>query len=68
MLDDIELTEEYKPKYRKIHIVACGTAYHAGVIAKYIIEKRQQDPCKVDVASQIQVQGILLLQIKIWLL
>lgn len=54
VLDDIELTEEYVKNIGKIHIVACGTAYHAGVIAKYIIEKTARIPVEVDVASEFR--------------
>lgn len=39
-------------KYNKFHIVACGSAYHAGLIGKYLIEKYSNIPTLVDVASE----------------
>jgi glucosamine--fructose-6-phosphate aminotransferase (isomerizing) len=41
-------------KYRKIFIVACGTAYYAGVVGKYIIEKLARVPVEVDIASEFR--------------
>lgn len=37
---------------RNIHIVACGTSYHAGLVAKYGIERLAKLPCSVEVASE----------------
>jgi len=39
-------------KLKKISIVACGTAYHAGIFGKYVIEKLARLPVMVDVASE----------------
>jgi len=38
----------------KIFIVACGTAYHAGMVGKYIIEKLAKIPVEVDIASEFR--------------
>lgn len=54
VLDDISLTAEDLKKYRKIHITACGSAYHVGVVGKYIIEKLTRIPVEVDVASEFR--------------
>ena len=43
----------------KIFIVACGTAYHAGVIGKYVIEKLARIPVEVDVASEFRYRDPL---------
>jgi glutamine---fructose-6-phosphate transaminase (isomerizing) len=40
------------PKIRGVHIVACGTSYHAGMIARYYIEQWARVPCAVEVASE----------------
>jgi glucosamine--fructose-6-phosphate aminotransferase (isomerizing) len=40
------------PKVRQIHIIACGTSYHAGLIAKYWIEDLARIPVSVEVASE----------------
>jgi len=54
VLDDIKITKEELEKIQKIFIVACGTAYHAGVVAKYVIEKLARIPVEVDVASEFR--------------
>ena len=44
-------------KPEKIYIVACGTAYHAGVVGKYIIEKLLRIPVEVDIASEFRYRN-----------
>lgn len=39
---------------KKIFIVACGTAYHAGIVGKYYIEKMARIPVEVDIASEFR--------------
>lgn len=39
-------------KARNVHIVACGTSYHAGLVARYFIEQYAKLPCSVEVASE----------------
>ncbi len=58
-LDDISLTKEDLDRYRKIYIVACGTAYHAGLIGKRVIEKFARIPVEVDVASEFRYRDPL---------
>ena len=53
-LDGISLTKEDLDKINKIYIVACGTAYHAGLVGKFIIEKLAKIPVEVDVASEFR--------------
>ncbi|NLD11788.1 MAG: glutamine--fructose-6-phosphate transaminase (isomerizing) [Clostridiales bacterium] len=53
-LDGISLTREDLEKFDKISIVACGTAYHAGLVGKYAIEKMARMPVEVDVASEFR--------------
>lgn len=53
-LDDIKLTAEDLKNIDKIFIVACGTAYHAGMVGKYIIEKLARIPVEVDIASEFR--------------
>ena len=43
-------------KYQKIHIVACGSAYHAGLIGKYLFEKYCHIETKVEIASEYRYQ------------
>lgn len=52
VLDGISFTEEDVKNINKIFIIGCGSAYHVGVIAKYVIEKYCRKPCEVTVASE----------------
>lgn len=52
--NDILLEGISLEKPEKIAIVACGTAYHAGVVGKYIIEKLLRIPVEVDIASEFR--------------
>lgn len=53
-LDDIKITKEQIENIDKIYIVACGTAYHAGVVGKYVIEKLARIPVEIEVASEFR--------------
>ena len=53
-LDDIKITKEDLDKINKIYIVACGTAYHAGLVGKYAIEKFAKIPVIADIASEFR--------------
>jgi len=44
----------------RIHIIACGTAYHAGVVAKYVIEETAGIPVEVEVASEYRYRTPLI--------
>ncbi len=54
VLDDISLTAEDIKNINKIYIVACGSAYHVGVVGKYVIEKLCRIPVEVQVASEFR--------------
>ncbi len=53
-LDGISLTKEELDRFSRIYIVACGTAYHAGLVGKKVIEKFARIPVEVDVASEFR--------------
>lgn len=53
-IDDIHITKAQIEKLNKVYIVACGTAYHAGVVGKYVIEKLARIPVEVDIASEFR--------------
>jgi glucosamine--fructose-6-phosphate aminotransferase (isomerizing) len=53
-LDDINLSREYLDNVDKVYIVACGTAYHAGLLGKSFIEEYAKVPVIVDVASEFR--------------
>ncbi|ERM92004.1 glutamine amidotransferase [Caldanaerobacter subterraneus subsp. yonseiensis KB-1] len=57
VLDSINITKEDLEKIEKIFIVACGTAYHAGVVGKYVIESFARIPVEVDVASEFRYRN-----------
>ena len=52
--DDIDISKEYLQSVNKIFIVACGTAMHAGLVGKSIIEKLCRIPTEVDIASEFR--------------
>lgn len=54
VLEGIDLTKELVEKFNKVYIVACGTAYHAGLIGKFAIEKLAGISVEVDVASEFR--------------
>ena len=54
VLDDISLTKEDLEKISKICIIACGSAYHVGCVAKYVLEKTLKKPVEVDLASEFR--------------
>ena len=56
-LDKIELTKEQLENVDRIYIIACGTAYHAGLIGKYAIEKLCRIPVEVEVASEFRYRN-----------
>ena len=51
-LDDIGLSESEIQNLRRMVILACGTAYHAGVIGRYVVEEWARIPCEPDIASE----------------
>ncbi len=59
-LDKITITKEQIENIDKIYIVACGTAYHAGIVGKYVIEKLARIPVEVDVASEFRYRDPIL--------
>lgn len=51
------LAENWLDNYDKIHIVACGTAYHSGALAKYLLEDKLRIPVEVEVASEYRYRN-----------
>lgn len=54
VLDNINISADDLNNTDKIFIVACGTAFHAGVVGKYAIEKLARIPVEVDLASEFR--------------
>ncbi|MGR2736926.1 glutamine--fructose-6-phosphate transaminase (isomerizing) [Billgrantia sp. Q4P2] len=46
-------------KTRQIHLVACGTSYHAGMVARYWIEALAGVPCQVEIASEYRYRDVV---------
>ncbi|USY19493.1 glutamine--fructose-6-phosphate transaminase (isomerizing) [Nocardiopsis exhalans] len=59
-LDEMRLTPAELRSVEKIVIIACGTSYHAGLIAKYAIEHWCRIPCEVEVASEFRYRDPIL--------
>src|SRR6056297_819565 len=51
------LAENWLDNYDKVHIVACGTAYHSGALAKYLLEDKLRIPVEVEVASEYRYRN-----------
>jgi glutamine---fructose-6-phosphate transaminase (isomerizing) len=60
MLDEVRLTDQDLRDVDKIFIIACGTAYHAGLVAKYAIEHWTRIPCEVELASEFRYRDPVL--------
>ncbi|HEY2671488.1 MAG TPA: glutamine--fructose-6-phosphate transaminase (isomerizing) [Rugosimonospora sp.] len=60
MLDEVRLTDQDLRDVDKVFIVACGTAYHAGMVAKYAIEHWTRIPCEVELASEFRYRDPVL--------
>ena len=50
---------ELFPKVRNVQIVACGTSYHAGMVARYWLEELAGIPCQVEVASEFRYRKVV---------
>jgi glucosamine--fructose-6-phosphate aminotransferase (isomerizing) len=59
-LNEISLTSEQIRNFSKVAIVACGTAYHAGMVGKYVFEKLARIPVEVDLASEFRYRDPLI--------
>lgn len=60
VFDDFKLTKEELEAIDRIYIVACGTAYHAGLMGKVVIEKHAKIPVEVDIASEFRYRDPLI--------
>ncbi|MBS6565039.1 MAG: glutamine--fructose-6-phosphate transaminase (isomerizing) [Selenomonadales bacterium] len=54
------LSAEYAQGIKRIHIVACGTAYHCGLVGKYFIEKLMRLPVNVELSSEFRYSDPIL--------
>ena len=59
-LSEVGLTEEEIKKISQIYIVACGSAYHVGMAAQYVIEDLTRIPVRVELASEFRYRNPIL--------
>ncbi|QSO50510.1 glutamine--fructose-6-phosphate transaminase (isomerizing) [Alicyclobacillus curvatus] len=59
-LPELSFTKEYLEAIDRIHIVACGTSWHAGLVGKDAIEKMAKIPVEIDVASEYRYRDALI--------
>ena len=59
-LDEVRLTDQDLRDVDKIFVIACGTAYHSGLVAKYAIEHWTRIPCEVELASEFRYRDPVL--------
>ena len=60
VIDELKISDEELAKIKKIFIVACGSAYHTGMTAKYIFEGLARVPVEVDLASEFRYRNPIL--------
>ena len=59
-IEELDMTDEELREIKKLFIVACGSAYHVGVTAKYVIEGLARIPVEVDLASEFRYRNPIL--------
>jgi glucosamine--fructose-6-phosphate aminotransferase (isomerizing) len=59
-LEEFGLSREILSGIKKVYIVACGTSWHAGLLAKYMIEELARVPVEVDIASEFRYRDPLI--------
>ncbi|MBS6396878.1 MAG: glutamine--fructose-6-phosphate transaminase (isomerizing) [Clostridiales bacterium] len=60
VIEELGMDDEELARIRKINIVACGSAYHTGVTAKYVFEGLARIPVEVDLASEFRYRNPIL--------
>ena len=60
VIDDLKMSDEDIRNISRIHIVACGSAYHTGVTARYVYEQMARIPTDADVASEFRYRNPIL--------
>ncbi|MFN2544216.1 MAG: glutamine--fructose-6-phosphate transaminase (isomerizing) [Actinomycetota bacterium] len=60
LLDELRMSEDALREVDKVFVVACGTAFHAGLVAKYAIEHWTRLPVEIDIASEFRYRDPVL--------
>jgi glucosamine--fructose-6-phosphate aminotransferase (isomerizing) len=55
--NDLELTAKEFAKFERVHIVACGTSWHAGLVGKFLLEDAARIPIEVDYGSEYRYRN-----------
>ena len=58
--EDLKLTEDYIRAMHKIHIIACGSSFHVGMVGKYNLERLLRIPVEVSLASEFRYASPIL--------
>ncbi len=56
-IDELDMSPEELDLVDRVYVIACGTSYHAGLIAKNLIEAWARIPCEVEVASEFRYRN-----------
>jgi len=56
-IEELNMTDEEIKAIKKIYIIACGSAYHTGITAKYVFEGMARIPVEVDLASEFRYRN-----------
>ena len=59
-LDELRMSEDEIRRVDKVYVVACGTAFHAGLVAKYAIERWTRLPVEIEIASEFRYRDPVL--------
>ena len=59
-LSEVGLSEEEMKEIHQIHVVACGSAYHVGVVIQYVMEDLARIPVRVELASEFRYRNPIL--------
>ena len=59
-LDEFRITDDELRQVDKVFVVACGSSYHAGMVAKYAIERLARLPTEIDIASEFRYRDPVL--------
>jgi glutamine---fructose-6-phosphate transaminase (isomerizing) len=59
-LEGLHISDKLLAKVKKVSVVACGTAYHAGLVGKYIIEDLARLPTEVDTSSEYRYRNVII--------
>src|SRR5256714_9706066 len=59
-LDDLRISDDLLQQITKVFVVACGTAFHSGMVAKYAIEHWTRLPVEIEIASEFRYRDPVL--------